>query len=35
MSDPSTLDTSTISERVKEFTEAAKTLSTYYSANCM
>lgn len=35
MSDPSTLDTSTISERVKTFTEAGKRVSTYYSSNCM
>ncbi len=35
MSDPSTLDTSTISERVKTFTEAGKRVSTYYQSNCM
>ena len=35
MSDPSTLDSSTISERVKEFTAAGRRLSTYYTANCM
>jgi hypothetical protein len=34
MSDPSTLDSSTISERVKEFGAAARRLSTYYTANC-
>lgn len=35
MSDPSSLDSSTISERVKEFTAAGRRLSTYYTANCM
>ncbi|MET0821182.1 MAG: hypothetical protein ABWY58_09465 [Aeromicrobium sp.] len=34
-SDPSTIDPSTISERVQEFGAAAKRLSTYYSSNCM
>ena len=35
MSDPSTLDTSKLSERVKTFTEAGKRVSTYYATNCM
>ena len=34
MSDPSTLDTSTISERVREFTAAARRVSTYSTATC-
>ena len=33
-SDPSTIDPSTITERAREFGDAARRLSTYYSANC-
>lgn len=35
MSDPSKLDTSTISERVKTFTASGKRVSTYYASTCM
>ncbi|MFI5429438.1 hypothetical protein [Aeromicrobium sp. UC242_57] len=35
VADPSTLDTSKMTERVEAFTTAGRKVSTYYSTNCM
>lgn len=35
MSDPANLDTTKLSDQVKEFTAAAKNVSAYYASNCM